>query len=108
MSTPVDTAAFTASRIANNNIGRHYDDEREIVFTPDGIIALCEGLTGSSVTSLECAALKCSPFCQRPLTLLTIPAPPSVHSLENNWLGPEGGAALAERLKGNSMLQVLK
>ena len=29
-------------------------------------------------------------------------------SFEHNNLGPEGGAALAEGLKGNSTLQVLK
>jgi len=42
------------------------------------------------------------------LTLLTIPAPPSVHSLKGNRLGPEIGAALAEGLQGNSTLRVLK
>ena len=30
------------------------------------------------------------------------------HSLQGNKLGPEGGAALAEGLKGNSMLQLLE
>ena len=39
---------------------------------------------------------------------LTILDPPFSHSLELNHLGPEGGAALAEGLKGNSMLQSLK
>ena len=62
----------------------------------------------TATTVKYAAAPKRSLLCQRPLALLTIPAPPSVHSLENNWLGPEGGAALAEGLKGNSMLQVLK
>ena len=32
--------------------------------TPEGIIALCEGLNGSSVTLLECAATPtCLPLC---------------------------------------------
>jgi len=39
--------------------------------TADGITKLCEGLKGSAVTSLKCAASpECSPFCQRPLTYL--------------------------------------
>jgi hypothetical protein len=46
--------------------------------------------------------------CQRPLTLLTIPAPPFVHSLGHNDLGPEGGAALAKGLKGNLTLRSLE
>ena len=41
----------------------------EGTYTAEGITKLCEGLKGSSVTSLECAAApKCLPFCQRPLT----------------------------------------
>ena len=38
-------------------------------YTSEGIIKLCEGLKGSAVTSLKCAAPECSPFCQRPLTV---------------------------------------
>ena len=83
-------AAFTASRLRGNSIGGYYNDDREFVSNTDGIIALCEGLKGSAVTSLECAAApKCLPFCQRPLTRkqtlcgkpiisLTSPAPVSV------------------------------
>jgi hypothetical protein len=64
-------AAFTASRLGANSIGGYYNDDREFVSNTDGIIALCEGLKGSAVTSLECAAApKCLPFCQRPLTRL--------------------------------------
>ena len=44
------------SRLGNNGIGGHYNDEDEFVATPEGIIALCDGLTGSAVTSLEYAA----------------------------------------------------
>ena len=47
-------------------------------------------------------------FCHGPLTLLTIPAPTLDHRLKDNQLGPKGGAALAEGLKGNSTLQSLK
>jgi hypothetical protein len=62
-------AAFTASRLRGTSIGGYYNDDGEFVFNTDGIIALCEGLKGSAVTSLECAAAsKCLPFCQRPLT----------------------------------------
>ena len=60
---------FTASRLSGNCIGGYYDDDDEFVANTEGIIALCEGLKGSAVTSLECAAApKCLPFCQRPLT----------------------------------------
>ena len=45
-----------ARRLANNVIGGHYDDEGYFVSTPEGITALGEGLKGSAVTSLECAA----------------------------------------------------
>ena len=71
MSAPVYTAVFTASRLSDNSIGGCYDDDGEFVANTEGIIALYEGLKGSSVTSLECAANpKCSPSCQRPLTLI--------------------------------------
>ena len=46
---------FTASRLSGNCIGWYYDDDREFVATTEGIIALCEGLKGSSVTSLDLA-----------------------------------------------------
>ena len=73
MSAPVDTAVLLCSRLGYNSIGGCYDDDDEFVANTEGIIALCEGLKGSSVTSLECAVNpKCSPLCQRPLTRLTI------------------------------------
>ena len=47
---------FTASRLSGNSIGGYYDnDSGEFVVTTEGIIALCEGLKGSSVTSLDLA-----------------------------------------------------
>ena len=52
------------------------------------------------------AARKCSLLCQRPLTEKQTPF--CAHRLWNNNLGPEGGAALAEGLKGNSTLQSLE
>ena len=45
---------FTASRLADNNICGHWDRGKFVV-TTEGIIALCEGLKGSSVTSLDLA-----------------------------------------------------
>ena len=48
------------------------------------------------------------PFCQHPLTLLSTCLYPYPRSLARNELGPEGGAALAEGLKGNSTLQSLE
>ena len=45
------------------------DYRGEGTYTAEGIIKLCEGLKGSSVTSLECAAApKRSLSCQLPLT----------------------------------------
>ena len=51
---------------------------------------------------------KCSPSCQRPLTLLTTHLRSRARSLSGNELGPKGAASLAEGLQGNSTLQVLK
>jgi hypothetical protein len=74
-----------------------------------GASSLAAVLKETKITELQCAAApECSLSCQRPLTLPTIPAPPSVHSLQSNHLGPKGGAALVDGLKGNSTLQVLK
>ena len=55
LSASAATAVFTASRLADNNICGHWDRGKFVV-TTEGIIALCEGLKGSNVTSLECAA----------------------------------------------------
>ena len=43
-------------RLGENYIGGDFNDETEFVATAEGIIALCKGLKGSAVTSLECAA----------------------------------------------------
>ena len=60
---------FPASRLGGNLIGGYYDDENDkFVATTEGIIALCEGLKGSSVSLLECAAIpKLSLFVSVPI-----------------------------------------
>ena len=83
-------------------------------YTAEGITKLCEGLKGSAVTSLECAAApKCLLWCQRPLTL-----PLPIHgSLSGNQLcgiykhhgrllgtfTAEGITKLCEGLKGSAV-----
>ena len=66
-------------------------------YTADGITKLCEGLKGSAVTSLRCAAASCSLLCQRPLTRLLSHRPilPLTHSLFYNDIGDKGVTALA-------------
>ena len=57
MSAAVDTAVVRVSRLGVNSIGAHYDRNKgDMVSNTEGIIALCKGLNGSAVTSLECAA----------------------------------------------------
>ena len=70
LSAPIDTPPFLGSLAGNHLCGR--DDEGNGTYTAEGIIKLCEGLKGSAVTSLRCAAApECSRLCQRPLTQLT-------------------------------------
>ena len=58
------------------------DPDGNGTYTAEGITTLCEGLKGSAVTSLECAAAReCLRFCQRPLTHLRTPFLPSLHHL---------------------------
>ena len=86
-----------------------YDEDDEVFATTEGITKLCEGLKGSAVTSLRCAAApKRSPLCQRPLTRLSTLLCSHARSISNNNLGPKGGLALAEGLKGNTTLQELE
>ena len=70
---------FTASRLSDNLIGGYYDDKNDyFVATTEGIIALCEGLKGSSVTLLECAATpKFSLFVSVPIDTPTLSPSPS-------------------------------
>ena len=76
----------------------------------EGASALAAILKETKITTLECAAApaKCLLSCQRPLTLLNTSLHSRARSLRHNQLGPEGGAALAEGIKGNSTLQSLK
>ena len=75
----------------------------------EGASALAAVLNKTMITNLKCAAaLECSLLCQRPLTLLNTRLRSRARSLRDNKLGPEGGAALAEGLKGNSTLKELK
>ena len=75
-----------------------------------GLLKLVEILPQTKIERLECAsAPKCLLLCQRPLTQLTTRLwTPHPRSLRGNGLGPKGGAALAEGLKGNCTLQSLK
>jgi len=103
---------YHAGSLASNQLcGLYYDEYGYVMgtYSTEGITKLCEGLKGSSLTSLECAATPtCSYFCQRPLTPLSTHLCSHARSLSENGLGSEGGAALAEGLKGNIMLQSLK
>ena len=74
-------------------------------YTTEGITKLCEGLTESAVTSLRCAA---APVCLLSTPLDTTSPLSRARSLQDNHLGPKGGAALADGLKGNSTLKELK
>ena len=72
-----------------------------------GLLKLVEILPQTKIESLRCApAPKCLLLCQRPLTEKQTPL--CAHRLYGNYLGPKGGAALAEGLKGNSTLQLLE
>ena len=74
-----------------------------------GATAIAAVLNETKITKLKCATTpECSPFCQRPLTLLRTCFLTCARRLGGNNLGPEGGAALARELEGNSTLQVLE
>jgi hypothetical protein len=74
-----------------------------------GTSALAAVLKETKITTLKCATtLECSLSCQCPLTLLTAHLRSRARSLSRNKLGPEGVAALAEGLKGDSTLQSLE
>ena len=65
MSAPVDTPLSLGS-LANNRLCG-LDFEGNGTYTAEGITKLCEGLKGSAVTSLKCAATpECLLSCQRP------------------------------------------
>ena len=61
-SAPIDTSPALCSLGDNGLCG--IDRQGQGTYTTEGIIKLCEGLQGSSVTSLECAtAPECSLYC---------------------------------------------
>ena len=96
----------------NQLCGFYEDDCGDIqgTYTTLGITKLCEGLKGSAVTSLRCAAApKRLLFCQRPLTCTcSFTAPDQLPgSLFWNEIGPEGASALAAVLK-ETRISVLK
>ena len=80
-----------------------------------GASALAAVLKETKITNLKCAAAtECLISCQRPLTLLTLPAPPSGHSLDKNAIcgldkydqgtyAAEGITKLCEGLKESSV-----
>ena len=72
VSLPVDTPPSLGS-LANTRLcglnERHGHVHGHGTYTAEGITKLCEGLKGSAVTSLKCAASReCSLFFQRPST----------------------------------------
>ena len=77
-------------------------------YTAVGITKLCEGLKESALTSLKCAAAPSFCFVSAPIDTLSIHLRSRARSMRANNLGPQGGAALAEGLKGNNTLQSLE
>ena len=64
VSAPIDTVTPHLCSLGNNQLcGLNYRGEG--TYTAEGITKLCEGLKGSAVTSLKCAAAPAewSPFC---------------------------------------------
>ena len=100
---PVDTLALSPSP---SSLGSLYGNS----IGDEGASALAAVLKETNITNLKCAA---PPKCS--LTLVSAPIDTPQHrlcscarSLRYNGLGPKGGAAIAEGLKGNLTLQVLK
>ena len=102
----IDTPPFLGS-LGNNQLCG-LDERGRGTYTAEGITKLCDGLKGSGVTLLERAAAPSVRLLSAPRdTPQPPPLLPHARSLSGNRLGPEGGAALAEGLKGNSTLQLL-
>ena len=75
----------------------------------EGASALAAVLKETKITTLGCATAPEFSVLSAPVdTSQRLPTYPRSRSLARNDLGPEGGAALAEGLKGNSTLQVLE
>ena len=54
VSAPIDTPPSLGSLASNQLCGLDYEGNG--TYTAEGLTKLCEGLRGSTVTSLECAA----------------------------------------------------
>ena len=101
-------APLTRSYFATNPTHFSHSLEGNLI-GDEGASALAAVLKETQITNLKCAAsLECSLFCQRPLTALSTRPCSHARSLSGNILGSEGGAALAEGLKGNTMLKWLR
>ena len=93
--------------MANNQLCG-IDSRGRGTYTAEGITKLCQALKGSAVTSLECAAARMLAILLTPADTSAPASAPYPRSLHFNELGPEGGAALAEVVKGNSTLRSLE
>ena len=65
VSAPIDTPPSLGSLAGNQLCGLDYEGNG--TYTAEGITKLCEGLKGSAVTSLKCAAPECSLFVSAPV-----------------------------------------
>ena len=101
----IDTSSFAGSLDNNRLCG--VDKNGDGTYSSEAIIKLSEALKGSAVTSLGCGAQCVFAFVSALLTLYAPHPLPYTRSLAANFLGPDGGAALAEGLKGNLTLQSL-
>ena len=101
----IDTSSFAGSLDNNRLCG--VDENGDGTYSSEAIIKLSEALKGSAVTSLGCGAQCVFAFVSALLTLYAPHPLPYTRSLAANFLGPDGGAALAEGLKGNLTLQSL-
>ena len=91
-----------ARSLGSNSLTNHGADM-------SGLLKLVEVLPQTKIESLECAAAQGLAFVSAPIDTPQHRAPRShARSLSWNGLGPEGGAALAEGLKGNTTLQSLE
>ena len=97
---PLTSRLVARRSIAQNNLTNDGEDM-------SGVFKLVETLPQTKLTSLKCVPRlepRCSLLCQGPLTF----AHTSCGSLDFNRLHPEGGAAIAEGLKGNTTLKELR
>ena len=85
------------------------DLEGDGTYTAEGITKLCEGLKGSTVTSLKCAAPPPSAFMSAPIdtpTLSPFLTLPLARSLGGNAIGKEGITVLAAILKETEITEL--